>query len=1575
MKKLLFALMGTVAAGTLVAADLLWTGAVDTDYLNGANWSGNAVPTSADTVTVKGGDVVHDAAGTTSQSKSLNLGALKANGGTLTLANGGLTATRLTLYGTADEPAVYKQSGGTLKVTDNTALWALGATRDACRVELSGGTIDASGTCMLQFPNGNGDNKEKASASWIQTGGTATFGSYCVLGRWVGDWGYMTLTGGSFTQSAQSFLLVGENGCGDLTVGGTAQLTVPAFLLGRAPCTSSTVRIGGNAVVKTGAFWCDMTAANGKGVLEFDGGTVQARADNNARGDHFIAPTIAPTIKAGGVTFEIPATCISKINAPLLTDATSTGGGLVKTGAGALVFTVQGSTYTGATEVREGTLVLNYPLTTSTLQISAGSTIGYNPANWSAQQVADLVAQVKSAGANLAIYTTADTTISDALDVGTGHVEIYGNFALTLTGNNTWTGDTIVYQGTLKAARGTGVPSASKVVLQGGIWAPLAASVVDQLEMPGTTGAVGFTAIGTPLEVNLNDGATLTRGANQYANGLTLNDAAADQPLVFKNPLTSTDADINVAVNSTAADAKVTMTGAFNVTNNKNFNKNGAGSLEFTGGGATVNGWYVHNAGTTTFTKPEDGENQTYSLFDVRANGGTMNIEPGATVAASGWVRFGVNGSSPVSTVNLNGGSINVVKASRINVGEASPGTFNINSGDVSTGIMYLSTGAGVGTVNQHGGSVVVNGTADNVIGSAANSVGVYNMDGGSLNWQYNLFVGSNGKGTFNQSGGDVTSTVTGWLSVGRYATGVGVYNLTGGTYTKNVCGVILGELGSGTLNISGTGVFTTPLLDLSRAIGTYGEVNIGEGGVLVTDYVLAYLNGQNSNSNNLQPNKGAVFTVDGGTVRARGTSSYANFFQRIDNIQVGPKGMTFDNNGNNVGFYGDGFAASEGTLTLTGAGTTTLAGKLPPVKEVLVKSGTTVNVVGAGAKELVHRWSFNGDLTDSVGGSTAAPIENGSTAYSFVESQKVKLNGGNKGEGGSLDLGDNLVPTTGPVTIEMWASVDADQQWSKALAFGKDTGNYFVLNACTSAGNGPTSISASVNGGQLANNHTGTGFATRGVEFHYVMTTIPDGKGGTHLTVIRQDATTGAILDRVRLYNANWNWANVVQSNNFLGRSYWADKDASMTVNELRIWKGAMDESEAIRSTTLGADTLPTAVASAGDVDNVLPENPSAELLANNYLTHRWSFNDGSLRDSVGGRLATIGGTVTNNITLLSREVLGGGKAGASSMIDLKSNLLPSSGPVTVEIWFTPRVNRQWSAIFGAGLGGGNPDQCSYLCIGQYCGNPGKVGKMFVCVNNRVNEVGSIPVSEVNKPYHIALTLTPRDGGGTVLKLTVRDLGGNLLGTATLDYANWKLSDLNQTNCWLGRSFYSGDPDASGIYDEVRVWQAALSDAQLAKNAQLGPDHLPALAPNFTDNGAIALNVEAGASVDLQGGEIEQGIVKGAGTVANGTLVVTGELDPNPTLTLPANTRVTGKYLYDVDDLVTVNGNVDLTGSTFVLRNSAGLTGGKVIMQTTGDGVVTGKLTSNLKGTGYCLSYSENQVKLVREGLYLIIR
>ena len=84
---------------------------------------------------------------------------------------------------------------------------------------------------------------------------------------------------------------------------------------------------------------------------------------------------------------------------------------------------------------------------------------------------------------------------------------------------------------------------------------------------------------------------------------------------------------------------------------------------------------------------------------------------------------------------------------------------------------------------------------------------------------------------------------------------------------------------------------------------------------------------------------------------------------------------------------------------------------------------------------KLAHRWSFTGNLNDSVG-TAHETIENGTTSNTNPVTQNptsVTLAGGAKADSQWVKLGSNLLPARNtPCTIEVWATYNQIQNYAR---------------------------------------------------------------------------------------------------------------------------------------------------------------------------------------------------------------------------------------------------------------------------------------------------------------------------------------------------------------------------------------------------------------------------------------------------------------------------------------------------------------------------------------------------------------
>jgi hypothetical protein len=246
--------------------------------------------------------------------------------------------------------------------------------------------------------------------------------------------------------------------------------------------------------------------------------------------------------------------------------------------------------------------------------------------------------------------------------------------------------------------------------------------------------------------------------------------------------------------------------------------------------------------------------------------------------------------------------------------------------------------------------------------------------------------------------------------------------------------------------------------------------------------------------------------------------------------------------------------------------------------------------------------------------------------------------------------------------------------------------------------------------------------------------------------------------------------------------------------------------------------------------------------------LKNRYSFNDGTVNDSVGGAHGTIVGTngsVSGGQFVLINNGEGSENPGAAgAYLDLPNGLITSaaaaSGAVTVEMWITMQENRNWAAAFSAGtsVNGENTSNCCnddspYIQIIPRTGDGGWGNDVRVTSNSYggpegwVDDLGNADGTDLVVGQQEHLVSVFDQSGGLPGSITVYR-NGSLMGTAPIS-ANLDLKTFLRANAtggdhnvWLGRSQWP-DSLAEASYDEVRIYSHALSAGEAAANFRAG--------------------------------------------------------------------------------------------------------------------------------------------------------
>lgn len=243
--------------------------------------------------------------------------------------------------------------------------------------------------------------------------------------------------------------------------------------------------------------------------------------------------------------------------------------------------------------------------------------------------------------------------------------------------------------------------------------------------------------------------------------------------------------------------------------------------------------------------------------------------------------------------------------------------------------------------------------------------------------------------------------------------------------------------------------------------------------------------------------------------------------------------------------------------------------------------------------------------------------------------------------------------------------------------------------------------------------------------------------------------------------------------------------------------------------------------------------------------LVHRWSFN-GNLEDSIGGSHATIIDVGANDVSQTAQGVtLAGGDRAASDYVSLGSNLVGGQkNPVTIELWATQNEVQNWSRIFSFGS---SATEALMMTWSQGT-NPNQDLVQYRDQATSSSTNTNAPYALGTK-YHIVMTLTPaiHTAGAISSGTRVTWYRAAFAGTGsthvtplwtqrgTFDTAN-VLANLNDVNLWLGRSEASADATASATYDEVRIWDGALTETERSVAQAAGPDATSLVADTDSD-------------------------------------------------------------------------------------------------------------------------------------------
>ncbi len=746
------------------------------------------------------------------------------------------------------------------------------------------------------------------------------------------------------------------------------------------------------------------------------------------------------------------------------------GQSLTKTGAGTLILNAE-NTYTGGTTISDGTLVATNVEALGTGNVTDNATLELNTGGDFDNAISGSGQVVKSGDETLTLSGansyTGGTTISggtlvatnvealgsgdvtdnatlelntggtfDNVISGSGQVVKSGDDALTLSGNNSYTGGTLISGGTLVASNVDALGSGD---------------VTDNATLEMNTGGDFDNAISGSGQVVKSGDETLTlSGANSYTGGTTISGGT----LVANNveALGTGDVTNNATLElNTGGDFDNAISGSGQVVKSGDKTLTLSGANSYTGGttisGGTLIATNVNALGTGAIDNRAslllDASGQ-FTVTDLTTeSGGNTEIGAGSTLQATTLTQK----SDSTLTINLNSNTVDPVIHAASQVSLA--GTLDITGvGDVLDSDPASTDDLDTFTLIASDKTIAGDFEKLTVAGMDADLADFITVDGriDDTGKQYELTTAltwyadrddavTDAHGTFNLTNADGSFAVntvlenvdatldpdsaTGWDGTSLIKQGAGTLILNAeNTYTGGTT-ISGGTLVATNVDALGSGDVTDDAtLELNTG-GTFDNAISGSGQVVKSGDDVLTLSGANSYSGGSLISGGTLVATN---VEALGTGDVTN--NAVLELNTGG---TFDN-----AISGSGQVVKSGDETLTLSGANSYTGG------TLISGGTLVasNVEALGTGDVtdnaVLELNTGGDFDNAISGS-------GQVVKSGDET--LTLSGSNTYTGGTLISGGTLVASnvealgTGDVTNDAVLELNTGGDFDNAIS------------------------------------------------------------------------------------------------------------------------------------------------------------------------------------------------------------------------------------------------------------------------------------------------------------------------------------------------------------------------------------------------------------------------------------------------------------------------------------------------------------------------------------------------------------
>ena len=422
----------------------------------------------------------------------------------------------------------------------------------------------------------------------------------------------------------------------------------------------------------------------------------------------------------------------------------------------------------------------------------------------------------------------------------------------------------------------------------------------------------------------------------------------------------------------------------------------------------------------------------------------------------------------------------------------------------------------------------------------------------------------------------------------------------------------------------------------------------------------------------------------------------------------------------------------------------------------------------------------------ESSGNTSADSSGNGNTAslignVTFVPGKTnnaIKLDG----RSGYVNLSANILDGLADFTVATWVYLNSAQTWARVFDFGFGTSQY--MHFVPKNNNGLAEFAIVL--GATSQYMFGTTVPVN-QWVHVAITRF--GTLGTYYLNGQAVATSTITLSPLQLLTNTTNLTSQI----WIGKSQFAaDPYLNGIIDDFRVYRGA-----------LAADQ----VASLAQSLNLLYK---FDETTNSTTTTADSSGNGD-NASLIGNVTFVPGVNNNAISL----------SGNASYISLTNNqTIASLSDFTVSTWVYLNSIAQWARVFDFGFGTGRWMMLTVLGSKTIEYSIKDYGGSYTVAASQALPVGVW--------MHVAVT---QQGNNVSIYLN-----GTLSGTGTV----WKLplqiyrSDVPAQN-FIGHSQYSADPYLNGSIDDFRLYQGALSPAQIVALSQFLVLDLPFAESNGT--------------------------------------------------------------------------------------------------------------------------------------------